>query len=154
PRHRLLNDDCWTNALNLESLTHTSGEWLRGTGPDSAIVISSRIRLARNLDRFCFPRPSDHRGRAVLGHLPTQAIRKIPFGDNLLYLDLEDLESLDRQFLVERQLISREHAETHGTRAVGIGPRETVSLMINEEDHLRMQVLRSGFALEGCWDEI
>jgi protein arginine kinase len=140
--------------VNLESLTHTSGEWLRGTGPDSDIVISSRIRLARNLAGFAFPSRADEEARSEVEAILRAGIQKIPFGDKLLYLDLEDLESIDRQFLVERQLISREHAETHGTRAVGIGPRETVSLMINEEDHLRMQVLRSGFALTECWEEI
>ncbi len=140
--------------VNLESLTHTSGEWLRGTGPDSDIVISSRIRLARNLADFPFPPRADDDVREEVELLLREQIRKLPLGNDLLYLDLDELGSLDRQFLVERQLISREHAETQGTRAVGIGPRETVSLMINEEDHLRMQVLRSGFALDECWEEI
>jgi protein arginine kinase len=56
--------------------------------------------------------------------------------------------------LVERQLISREHSESHGQRGVGISDEENVSIMVNEEDHLRIQVLRSGFALDDCWQEI
>jgi protein arginine kinase len=140
--------------LNFESLTRTSGEWLRGSGPDSDIVISSRIRLARNLADYPFPPRADDDIRNEVESVLRKEIRKLEVGDDLLYLDVDSLGALDRQFLVERQLISREHAETHGTRAVGIGPRETISLMINEEDHLRMQVLRSGFALPECWEEI
>ena len=70
------------------------------------------------------------------------------------YIKVCDLETLDRQFLVERQLISREHSEIEGSRGVGIGSRENVSVMVNEEDHLRIQVLRSGFALDDCWAQI
>lgn len=140
--------------MNFESLTRTSGEWLRGSGPDSDIVISSRIRLARNLSDYPFPTRADDDVRNEVESVLRKEIRKLEVGDDLLYLDVDSLGALDRQFLVERQLISREHAETHGTRAVGIGPRETISLMINEEDHLRMQVLRSGFALPECWEEI
>ena len=140
--------------MNLETLTTTSGEWLRGTGPDSDIVISSRIRLARNLADFPFPPRADDEVRASVEGVLRSEIKRLSIGDDLLYLNIEGLGPLDRQFLVERQLISREHAETHGTRGVGIGPRETLSLMINEEDHLRMQVLRSGFALDQCWEEM
>lgn len=140
--------------MNLESLTHTSGEWLRGTGPDSDVVISSRVRLARNLSDFPFPGHATPDARKEVEGMLREQLHKLPFGDNLLYLDVDQLPQLDRQFLVERQLISREHADSHGTRGVGIGPLETVSLMINEEDHLRMQVLRSGYALSDCWDEM
>lgn len=140
--------------MNFESLVTTSGEWLRGTGPDSDIVISSRIRLARNLGEFPFPPCADDDVRAAVEEVLRREIRSLSVGDNLLYININTLGPLDRQFLVERQLISREHAETHGTRGVGIGPRETLSLMINEEDHLRMQVLRSGFALNQCWEEM
>ncbi len=140
--------------MNFESLVTTSGEWLRGTGPDSDIVISSRIRLARNLGEFPFPPCADDDVRAAVEEVLRREIRSLSVGDNLLYINIDTLGPLDRQFLVERQLISREHAETHGTRGVGIGPRETLSLMINEEDHLRMQVLRSGFALDQCWEEM
>ncbi|MEZ6064320.1 MAG: protein arginine kinase [Planctomycetaceae bacterium] len=140
--------------MDLESLTNTSGEWLRGTGPDSDIVISSRIRLARNLSEYPFPPHADDDVRAEVEHLLRDEIRKLAIGKDLLYLDVNELDPIERQFLVERQLISREHADTHGTRGVGIGDRETVSLMINEEDHLRIQVLRSGFALDQCWEEM
>ena len=140
--------------MDLDSLTHTSGEWLRGTGPESDIVISSRIRLARNLAQFPFPNRADDRARAEVESMLRERVQELRLGTRLSYVNVSQLESLDRQFLVERQLISREHAESHGQRGVGISGEENISLMINEEDHLRIQVLRSGFALEDAWKEI
>jgi protein arginine kinase len=140
--------------LDIDSLTHTSGEWLRGSGPDSDIVISSRIRLARNLAQFPFPNRADDDAKSQVEELLRTHLDHLRVGTKLSYVDVARLENLDRQFLVERQLISREHAEGHGSRGVGIGDEENVSLMINEEDHLRIQVLRSGLALDECWAAI
>ena len=140
--------------VDLETLTGRSGEWLRGTGPEADIVMSSRIRLARNLAQFPFPNRAGERMRGEIETLLRTEIGKCPAGRTLDYLRIDNLDTLDRQFLVERQLISRELAENQGQRGVGISPEENISLMVNEEDHLRMQVLRSGFALEDCWQEI
>ncbi|MCA9028545.1 MAG: protein arginine kinase [Planctomycetaceae bacterium] len=140
--------------MDLKSLTQTSGEWLRGTGPESDIVVSSRIRLARNLAQFPFLSRADDRVRTETEELLQGPISSLPIKGKVTYFDVNALEALDRQFLVERQLISRELAESHGSRGVGVGPEENISLMINEEDHLRLQVLRSGLALDDCWEEI
>ena len=141
-------------ADTLESLAHTSGEWLRGEGPESDIVISSRIRLARNLAEYPFPGRADESVRVETETLLREKLAGLPLPSPLMFLNVGSLEKLDRQFLVERQLISREHSEGHGSRGVGISNEENVSLMINEEDHLRIQVLRSGFSLDECWQEI
>ncbi len=140
--------------MDLDALTTTSGEWLRGTGPDSDIVVSSRIRLARNLAQFPFPSRADDSTRSEIESLLREKLDLVQLGTELIYVDVNTLETLDRQFLVERQLISREHADSHGSRGVGFGDQENVSLMVNEEDHLRIQVLRSGFSLNECWSEI
>lgn len=140
--------------MDLEDLTQTSGEWLRAIGPESDIVMSSRIRLARNLAQFPFPSRADDGVRAEIESVLRTRIESLPRDLKLGYISVSELETLDRQFLVERQLISREHAENHGQRGVGVSAEENVSLMINEEDHLRMQVLRSGLALDECWKEI
>ncbi|HXY32575.1 MAG TPA: protein arginine kinase [Planctomycetaceae bacterium] len=140
--------------MDIDTLTQSSGEWLRGSGPDSDIVISSRIRLARNLAQFPFPNRADDDAKSRVEELLRSHLDQLRIGTKLSYVDVARLETLDRQFLVERQLISREHAEGHGSRGVGIGDAETLSLMINEEDHLRMQVLRSGLALDECWAAI
>ena len=100
--------------MDLESLTRTSGEWLKATGPDSDIVMSSRIRLARNLADFSFPSRADDRARAEIEELLRRQIAKNPGGRKLNYISVSSLDTIDRQMLVERQLISREHSETHG----------------------------------------
>src|SRR5437763_7748726 len=140
--------------VNLDSLTHTSGEWLRGLGPESDIVISSRIRLARNLAAFPFTNRASSYQKAEIEALLRERIARLELSPRLGYLNLPGLSTLDRQFLVERQLISRELATADGPRGVALGPQETVSLMVNEEDHLRMQVMRSGFTLDEAWQEI
>src|SRR6187431_1808653 len=110
--------------LNLQELAQTSGEWLRGSGPESDIVISSRIRLARNLADFPFIARANDNDRAEIGRILRSRIEKLHetgrFHGQLVYLDVSALEAVDRQFLVERQLISREHAEADGARAVVI----------------------------------
>ncbi|MCI0491882.1 MAG: protein arginine kinase [Planctomycetes bacterium] len=144
--------------MDLQALAETSGEWLRGSGPESDIVISSRIRLARNLADFPFIARATEADRAEIGRILRGRIETLhevgQFTGKLIYVDVSALEAVDRQFLVERQLISREHAEAEGARAVVIDPREQVSVMINEEDHLRIQVLKSGLDLAAAWEEI
>src|SRR6516225_4913300 len=96
--------------MNLDNLTHTSGEWLRGTGPESDIVISSRVRLARNLAAFPFTNRANSYQKAEIESLLRDRITKLDLTPRLGYVNLPTLSTLDRQFLVERQLISRELA--------------------------------------------
>jgi protein arginine kinase len=138
--------------MNLDSLTHNNGEWLRGTGPEADIVISSRIRLARNLSSYPFTNRSSAHQKAEIEHYLRERIASVT--PPLDYLNLATLTPLDRQFLVERQLISRELANSEGPRGVALVPSETISIMINEEDHLRLQVMRSGFSLDEAWSDI
>ncbi|MCS7045561.1 MAG: protein arginine kinase [Gemmataceae bacterium] len=141
--------------MNLDSLTHSPGEWLRGDGPESDIVVSSRIRLARNLSSFPFVnRASAHQKAEIEKYLQERLTKLDTGGPKLHYLNVGALSPLDRQLLVERQMISRELANAEGPRGVALSENETISIMVNEEDHLRLQVLRSGFALDACWEEI
>ena len=138
--------------MNLDELTRTSGEWLRGTGPESDIVICSRIRLARNLADFPFTGRASNGEKSEIERTVRAAIDKA--GLDLEYQSLPDLGPLDRQLLVERQLVSRELAAAEGPRGVAIGPRENASVMVNEEDHVRLQVMHSGFSLPEVWEQI
>src|SRR5438128_2170877 len=140
--------------MDLENLTKTRGEWLRGTGPESDIVDSSRIRLARNLAAFPFTNRANAHQKGEIEALLRERIAKLELDPTLSYLNVPALSPLDRQLLVERQLISRELAVAEGPRGVAVGPHETVSLLINEEDQLRLQVMRSGFALDEAWQDI
>jgi protein arginine kinase len=140
--------------MKIENLTNTVGEWLRGTGPESDIVMSSRVRLARNVAQFPFVSRATEQDRADVEKFLRDRIARSPAGAALEYIDVGGLAEVDRQFLVERQLISRELAEAQGARAVAIDGREQVSLMVNEEDHLRIQCLHSGLDLRGVWEQI
>ena len=141
--------------MKLDQLAKSSGEWLRGSGPESDIVVSSRIRLARNLADFPFiARAADSDrteiARTVGDHL--EALRESgKIAPDIAYIDVNDLGDVDRQFLVERQLISRELSESEGARAVAVDPAERFSVMVNEEDHLRLQVMHSGLDLDAAW---
>jgi len=140
--------------VDIETLMQTGCEWLRGTGPDAEIVVSSRIRLARNLAQFPFISRADESTRSDLEKLLYEKLQNLSAGPRLSYFDVRNLSNLDRQFLMERQLISKELADGEGARGVAVDQGQSVSVMINEEDHLRMQVVRSGFSLDECWKDI
>ena len=145
----------WRLHMKLSDLTPQAGEWLRGSGPMSEIVISSRIRLARNVAGLPVPHPL-HAPRSArpLEHKVRDTILDASIAPQTLYVDLDSAPEIDRQLLVERHLISKPHAAAEGARGVAIGENETVSIMVNEEDHLRIQVLRSGLQLEEAWEQI
>ena len=130
-----------SDPVDLEELARTTGEWMKGSGPESDVVISSRIRLARNLADHPFITRATPADRIEIERTFRDAIQKSGGDLKLSWVDVAKLEGLDRQFLVERQLISREHADSEGARGVAIDDNEQTSLMINEEDHLRIQVL-------------
>ena len=140
--------------MKLADLTNRAGEWLRGAGPMKEIVISSRVRLARNVGGYPFLSRCSEPQRTEIAELLRRAVLETPIASELLYVDVESACDLDRQLLVERQLISRQHAEGNGARSVVITGNETVAVMINEEDHLRIQVLRSGLQLDDGYEEI
>jgi protein arginine kinase len=140
--------------MKLSDLTSRAGEWLRGNGPMSEIVISSRIRLARNLAGHRFLTKMTRHQRQVVEGKSRETILGAQLAPETLYVDLENAPDIDRTLLVERHLISKQHATTDGARGVAVGENETLSIMVNEEDHLRVQVLRSGLQLEEAWEQI
>ncbi|MDD5217291.1 MAG: protein arginine kinase [Candidatus Omnitrophica bacterium] len=136
---------------NVDEFVHQPAEWLRATGPASDIVVSSRIRLARNIAGYPFLQKIKEAQRKELVGVVQSAVAKSERMKDAFYLRYNDLTDLDRQFLVERHLVSREHAEEEGDRAVAISSNEVVSLMVIEEDHLRLQIFQSGFNLLEAW---
>ncbi len=140
--------------MELESLVRESGEWLRGTGRESDIVISSRVRLARNVASYPFVTRLTTQERNELESLLRETIDRLSDRLHLTYVDVDQLDELDRQLLVERQLISRELAEAQGPRGVAFDHQEQLSLMILEEDHLRIQVVHSGLELQAAWEQM
>ncbi len=100
--------------MTLDDLVSANGEWLRGSGPESDIVMSSRIRLARNLANYPFIRRCTDIDRANIQAAVLERLKADPRFATAVFINVAELDVVDRQFLVERQLISRELAEAEG----------------------------------------
>ncbi len=130
------------------------GPWQGDGGPHSDVVMSCRVRLARNIAGFPFV------GRATprQHHEVLATAREIVLGNHLaagmFWVDLQVASEQDRRLLVERHLISKPHAEGDIERAVAVSGDETLSIMVNEEDHLRMQILSPGLQLGTVFERI
>lgn len=147
-------------------------EWIRGDGPDADVVLSSRVRLARNLAGLPFPGKSSPAQRARLIEMVRPVLGALP-ERRAVWIDLHDRPTFDRTLLVERHLISKQLARGRSRpadasqpdapapepdkgpspdpRAVVVSVDERLAVMVNEEDHLRIQVIRSGMALAQAW---
>jgi protein arginine kinase len=131
--------------------------WLTGPSPrpeaGSDVVISSRVRLARNLAEFPFVARATSQQRESIVQLMQQAVQAALHPWNMLFVDLSQLDALDRMLLVERHVISKEHAKGDQPRACSISrPDEHLSLMINEEDHIRLQALLPALSLTQAYE--
>lgn len=140
--------------MELSNLINHTSEWLKGTGPHSDIVISSRIRLARNLKCFPFPHWANKKQTAEVLAKIEDARAKIECLKSASIFKLAQLEGLDKEFLVERHLMSLEHAQKSNNKAVIVDSDEVLSIMVNEEDHLRIQLMQSGFNLLEAWSAV
>jgi protein arginine kinase len=140
--------------MKLADLTRHAGEWLRGVGPMDDVVISSRVRLARNLAGMPFLSRCSHEQVVELEASLRKKILSAGIAREVFYVDLSSACELDRKLLVERHLISRQHADAEHPRGVAVSGTETVAIMVGEEDHLRIQVLRSGLQLAEAVEEI
>jgi protein arginine kinase len=141
--------------IDLSLLPDGGMAWLEASGPGSHLVVSTRIRLARNLKGHRFATRSDPAEReAILAEVEAAAARTTGLG-HAVHFRVDRLDLPDRQLLHERHLVSRELAGPEGSLgprpAGGLLVQDQASVMVNEEDHLRIQALRSGFALEATW---
>lgn len=140
--------------MNLNDLLNHTSEWLKGSGPNSDIVISSRIRLARNLDKIPFPHHANKKEGEQIYKAIEEAKKSVDYIKAATTFELADLDSIDKQFLIERHLMSYEHAQKTDHKALIIDDEEVIAIMVNEEDHIRMQVMQSGFNLLEAWSII
>jgi len=137
--------------MALHNILVESGEWLTGDGPQSHIVISSRVRLARNLRNFPFPGWAKKSDRIAVLECVKPQVEGLTEMSDAYSAYSQDLSALEKQVLVERHLISREHAAKGVGSAVVMNRKQTLSVMINEEDHLRIQGIRSGLQLRNVF---
>lgn len=127
-------------------------DWLSSAGGESDVVISSRVRLARNLARMPFVNRCTPEVRGEVLRRCRQQIIQCAVAKQILWADVHQLPAIDRQLLVERHLMSKEHGKGDQPRGLAVSyPDERLSIMVNEEDHLRIQVMLSGLALEEAW---
>jgi len=122
------------------------------SGPHDKIVLSSRVRLARNLRTVPFPSHSKKADRVKAFEALMPVVRALPqMGPDAFSESMDKLPALEKQLLVERHLISREHAAKNAGSGIVLNREESVCVMVNEEDHLRMQALRPGLQLRQAW---
>jgi len=140
--------------MKFSRIIASSGEWLSGDGPNRQIVVSSRVRLARNLREKPFPGWAKKAERLDVMRLVKEAVEQLPEMSESYSENLEALSPLEKQVLVERHLISREHAAKGVGSAVVTNAPQSLSVMINEEDHLRMQAIRCGLQLDKVFEMI
>ena len=140
--------------MKVDDLINNISEWLKGTGSNSDIVISSRIRLARNFPTIPFPHWANKEQEKLILEKAKFAISSASQLKKASFFMLSDLDNLDKQFLVERHLMSHEHAMRSNGKAICLTENEIISIMVNEEDHLRIQIMKSGFDLDDVWQII
>jgi protein arginine kinase len=129
-------------------------KWYIDVGPDSDVVISSRVRLARNFEAYPFPsRSSPEQQRAVIKET-VEALTgdDAEFKAGFTYIDFKKLDETQKLVYVEKRLVSKELAESRREVGLLISNDEQISIMINEEDHLRIQCLASGMQLERAFE--
>ncbi|MDO3412996.1 protein arginine kinase [Saccharibacillus sp. CPCC 101409] len=132
---------------------HALSGWMRSEGKDSDIVISSRVRIARNLRALPFPLVASGEQAEEVQRLVVEAAERASDQLGPLHpIELDELNETDRQVLVEKHLVSPTLANESQEAAVVLSDDESLSIMVNEEDHIRIQCLYPGFQVKSAWE--
>jgi protein arginine kinase len=135
--------------VKIQNLLKTSSEWIRGENGGNRIVFSTRLRLARNIKDHPFPGWAKKAERERVLEIVQPVVASMPEMKEAIINDtMEHFSPLEKQVLVEQHLISREHAAKNAGSGLVINKSRTLSVMINEEDHLRLQAIRNGLQLK------
>jgi len=140
--------------MSLEKFMQNAlSEWMKGNGPEADIVISSRVRLARNLKDYPFPLLSveSQAGSVINDVKKVLSSKKMKETAPLELIEMDDLNDLQKRVLVEKHLISFNLANEAKKGAVALSTNESVSILINEEDHIRIQCLFPGLQIYEAW---
>src|SRR5207249_7982622 len=140
--------------MDIHAFLAPPADTARRKGPFDRIVMSSRVRLARNLKEAAFPGWAKKPERVRVLELIRPTVEALPDMKDAFSEAMDALSSLDKQILVERHLISREHAAKSAGSGLVLNREESLCVMINEEDHLRMQALRPGLQIKEAWATI
>jgi protein arginine kinase len=139
---------------NLIQLTSKMPSWFRNTGEECDIVASTRIRLARNISHYKFPYHATVNERKRIFAEITDGISNEGAFKTFNIMNFSELKRIEQQFLIEERIVSNELLNMEGDRGAAFDHDRRTSIMINEEDHIRMQCLESGFCAEELWDAI
>jgi protein arginine kinase len=135
-----------------EEMAKAPAAWLSGQGEEATVVLSTRVRLARNVAGCKFPSAADSdTKKRVVSYFDSAMTRSRMLSEGQ-YVKASDISELDRDFLIERHLISPAFLTGDASKALFIGQMEQVSIMVNEEDHLRVQALAAGFDPQAAYD--
>lgn len=141
---------------SVESLLSNPVSFLDDSGPDDDIAISTRIRLARNIGKYPFPCASSAEVKREICSKVYSAVKESSAlgGEKMMVFDPSEMSKLDREILLERRLASKEFINDPEGRMLFVCPHEECSIMINEEDQLRIQTIRPGSQLKAVWKDI
>lgn len=137
----------------VDALLKNPGAWLK-IGAPPGVMVSSRVRLARNLEGIAFPGWAGAEESVRLWHSLRPVLEALPGCTPSVALEMEGLNRVDKEILIERHLISRDLAEKGRGSGLVFKADETVVIMVNEEDHIRMQAMSPGLSLRGLWRTI
>tara|TARA_Y100000588_G_scaffold110850_1_gene121514 strand:+ start:726 stop:1796 length:1071 start_codon:yes stop_codon:yes gene_type:complete len=140
--------------MDLHDFLNSTAEVAAGHGPDDHVVLSSRVRLARNLSGRSFPGRAKKAERVETCGVIQPAVEGLSAMRGGYSESMGELKAMEKQILVERHHISREHAAKKDGSGLVINKDQTACVMINEEDHLRMQALLPGLQLKQAWQKI
>ena len=127
--------------------------WLEATGQNSDIVLSSRVRLARNLKGYLYSSRISQEDEEQIRQEVLAVLDREKVIPSMVCIDLKELKPYECNYLLEEHLISNDLLARRKTGSVVVGDRSRISMMINEEDHLRIQSIASGFDLQECWEK-
>lgn len=140
--------------MNIDALIHAEAELTHCAEPPGPVLLSSRIRLARNLVNYPFPGWATPEQRQELFTTLSHVLMRLPEMQEATCFSVSELGELEKQVLVEKHLMSRELSGAEVGSGIVISKDQSYSVMINEEDHLRIQVVKSGFKLDEIWELI
>ncbi len=148
-----------TQPFSRSSVSIREAQWMSDKGPNFDVVVSSRVRLARNINGYPFCNLAIQSELSEIAEIVEQALVNVAKQDNSLLknayvVDIDNLDDIDRAFLFERHLISQDLMRKRFFRRAVIDENEIISIMINEEDHIRLQAIDSGLQIDKLWNII
>lgn len=128
--------------------------WFSNNGPDADCVVSTRVRLARNLANHHFPSKASLLERRDIFEEVTAAVKRISFCNDCTSFNFSQLEKINQQFLFENRVVSHDLIDADGDRGVVCEQDGSVSIMVNEEDHIRMHYMQPGCQPTRLWEQL